>query len=94
MELRSGNVVGTGPSPGQAFHMFEQGARLVFARWTALQLAVQNECGGHDSAQRADQILHEKKNDNPCSNILVTVMQYRAAGTGRRVSNGYTMSGQ
>ncbi len=32
---------------------FVRGVELIFSRWTALQLAVQNEWGGHDSLEKA-----------------------------------------
>ena len=36
---------------------FEEGAALIFRRWTALQLGVQNEWGGARSADKANQLL-------------------------------------
>ena len=38
---------------------FEEGATLIFARWTALQLGVQNEWGGPRSSQKAQQLLRD-----------------------------------
>ncbi|GLJ49531.1 hypothetical protein SUGI_1050130 [Cryptomeria japonica] len=40
----------------EALSKFEEGVRLVFSRWTALQMAVQNEWGGRTSAQKAHQL--------------------------------------
>lgn len=40
----------------EALSKFEEGVRLVFSRWTALQMAVQNEWGGRSSAQKAQQL--------------------------------------
>ncbi|CAI5472710.1 unnamed protein product [Closterium sp. Yama58-4] len=59
MELRSGAVL-PGPVPvpitaaeQHADGWFREGVRLVFARWTALQLAVENQWGGARSAEKA-----------------------------------------
>eukprot|EP01018_Ginkgo_biloba_P039794 Gb_05218 [translate_table: standard] len=49
----------TGPPQAlsaEAFGKFEEGVGLVLARWTALQMAVQNEWGGRSSRQKADQL--------------------------------------
>lgn len=39
--------------------VFEEGAALIFTRWTALQLGVQNEWGGSKSVQKAQELLHD-----------------------------------
>lgn len=39
--------------------MFEEGAALIFMRWTALQLGVQNEWGGSKSVQKAQELLQD-----------------------------------
>ncbi|CAI5495688.1 unnamed protein product [Closterium sp. Naga37s-1] len=59
MELRSGAVL-PGPVPvpitaaeQHADGWFREGVRLVFARWTALQLALENQWGGGRSAEKA-----------------------------------------
>ncbi|CAI5490691.1 unnamed protein product [Closterium sp. Naga37s-1] len=59
MELRSGAIL-PGPVPvpitaaeQHADGWFREGVRLVFARWTALQLAVENQWGGGRSAEKA-----------------------------------------
>jgi pre-rRNA-processing protein TSR2 len=43
--------------PPEMRSIFEQGVFLLFKRWTALQLAVQNEWGGSRSAEKAQQLL-------------------------------------
>ncbi|GJP34672.1 hypothetical protein CLOM_g19085 [Closterium sp. NIES-68] len=59
MQLRSGAVLpGPVPVPISAAEQhadgwFREGVRLVFARWTALQLAVENQWGGGRSAEKA-----------------------------------------
>ncbi|KAK1312174.1 hypothetical protein QJS10_CPA07g00334 [Acorus calamus] len=40
----------------EAMAAFEEGTSLVLSRWTALQMAVENKWGGHDSHQKADQL--------------------------------------
>ncbi|XP_078153140.1 uncharacterized protein LOC144548343 [Carex rostrata] len=42
---------------GQAAAMFAEGISLVLSRWTALQLAVENQWGGRKSRGRADQLV-------------------------------------
>lgn len=39
--------------------IFEEGAALIFLRWTALQLGVQNEWGGMHSAQKGQELLQD-----------------------------------
>lgn len=39
--------------------VFEEGAALIFTRWTALQLGVQNEWGGSKSVQKAQELLQD-----------------------------------
>ena len=38
---------------------FEEGTALIFSRWTALELAVENEWGGRNSRQKADELIAE-----------------------------------
>ena len=45
------------PMPEQMKPVFEQGVRLLFERWTALQLAIQNEWGGSKSLEKANDLL-------------------------------------
>eukprot|EP00197_Chlamydomonas_leiostraca_P013052 CAMPEP_0202867836 /NCGR_PEP_ID=MMETSP1391-20130828/9650_1 /ASSEMBLY_ACC=CAM_ASM_000867 /TAXON_ID=1034604 /ORGANISM="Chlamydomonas leiostraca, Strain SAG 11-49" /LENGTH=216 /DNA_ID=CAMNT_0049547913 /DNA_START=16 /DNA_END=666 /DNA_ORIENTATION=- len=59
MQLRSGAVVGSHLLPPQARPAFEEGTRLLFARWTALTLAVENQWGGANSAEKAHWLLQE-----------------------------------
>jgi hypothetical protein len=69
MELRSGSVVGqekptsssasstvVGRLTNEAIAVLGEGIRLCFLRWTALQLAVENEWGGHTSKLKAQQL--------------------------------------
>ncbi|XP_057822112.2 uncharacterized protein LOC131034591 isoform X3 [Cryptomeria japonica] len=50
---------GDGALSAEALSKFEEGAGLVFSRWTALQMAVQNEWGGRSSAQKAHQFASD-----------------------------------
>ncbi|XP_030543237.1 pre-rRNA-processing protein TSR2 homolog [Rhodamnia argentea] len=43
----------------QAVPIFREGISLTLARWSALQMAVDNEWGGRNSRQRADELGHE-----------------------------------
>ncbi|XP_030928378.1 pre-rRNA-processing protein TSR2 homolog [Quercus lobata] len=40
----------------ESLPIFKEGIGLVFSRWSALQMAVENEWGGRDSRLKADQI--------------------------------------
>ncbi len=57
MELRNGTVVGHGLMPHQYREAFEQGVSIVFSKWTALNLAVENEWGGPYSKDKAQQFI-------------------------------------
>ncbi|RLN21797.1 pre-rRNA-processing protein TSR2-like [Panicum miliaceum] len=46
---------GGGPISTEAAAALGEGIRLVFGRWTALQMAVENQWGGRDSRAKADQ---------------------------------------
>lgn len=63
MVLRRDVLVGGGQRrvelPPQARPVFEEGCALIFTRWTALQLGVQNEWGGSSSAQKANELLQD-----------------------------------
>lgn len=63
MVLRHNILVGGGQRrvelPPQHRPIFEEGAALIFTRWTALQLGVQNEWGGSKSAQKAQELLQD-----------------------------------
>ncbi|GFH08750.1 uncharacterized protein HaLaN_03768 [Haematococcus lacustris] len=59
MALRSGTVTGGHGLSPEAREQFETGARLLFLRWTALCLAVENQWGGASSAEKADWLLRE-----------------------------------
>ncbi len=54
MQLRNGTVVGANQLPVQARPLFEEGVKLVFSKWTALALAVENQWGGANSVEKAD----------------------------------------
>eukprot|EP00891_Asterochloris_glomerata_P000425 jgi/Astpho2/425/Aster-x0926 len=60
MELRSGIYKGLhGVLPQQARPRFEEGVNLLFSRWTALCLAIDNEWGGRNSREKAEQIYND-----------------------------------
>ncbi|PRW61414.1 pre-rRNA-processing TSR2 isoform X1 [Chlorella sorokiniana] len=63
MVLRHNILVGGGQRrvelPPQHRPVFEEGAALIFTRWTALQLGVQNEWGGSKSTQKAQELLQD-----------------------------------
>ena len=60
MELRSGIYKGLhGVLPQQARPQFEEGVNLLFSRWTALCLAIDNEWGGRNSREKAEQIYND-----------------------------------
>jgi pre-rRNA-processing protein TSR2 len=46
---------GGGPISPQAAAALGEGIKLVFGRWTALQMAVENQWGGRESRAKADQ---------------------------------------
>ncbi|KAM0857863.1 hypothetical protein ACQ4PT_048183 [Festuca glaucescens] len=52
----SASTSGGGPLSPQAAAALQEGIGLVFGRWTALQMAVENEWGGRDSRAKADQL--------------------------------------
>ncbi|XP_062211989.1 pre-rRNA-processing protein TSR2-like [Phragmites australis] len=47
---------GGGPLSAEAGAALGEGIGLVFGRWTALQMAVENQWGGRDSRAKADQL--------------------------------------
>jgi len=57
MELRSGYTTGVGMMPEACKPYFEEGARLVFRRWTALALAVEGQWGGAMSKEKANALV-------------------------------------
>lgn len=59
MALRSGQVVGSHLLPPQAQPAFEEGIKLLFRRWTALTLAVENQWGGVNSADKANYLVED-----------------------------------
>jgi hypothetical protein len=50
------NSGGGGPLSPEAAAALGEGISLVFGRWTALQMAVENQWGGRDSRAKADQL--------------------------------------
>ncbi|KAM0882155.1 hypothetical protein ACQ4PT_032494 [Festuca glaucescens] len=52
----SASTSGGGPLSPQAAAALQEGIGLVFGRWTALQMAVENEWGGRESRAKADQL--------------------------------------
>mmetsp|Transcript_21465 Transcript_21465/g.36628 ORF Transcript_21465/g.36628 Transcript_21465/m.36628 type:complete len:211 (-) Transcript_21465:364-996(-) len=58
MELRSGTVV-RNPLPPAGRAAFEEGAQLMFLKWTALCLAVDGQWGGAGSADKANWLLQQ-----------------------------------
>ena len=58
MELRS-QTAGRAVMQAEARPAFEEGTALIFSRWTALELAVENEWGGRSSRQKADGLIAE-----------------------------------
>ncbi|GFR41430.1 hypothetical protein Agub_g2118, partial [Astrephomene gubernaculifera] len=59
MQLRNGTVVGQTTLQPQFRPLFEEGVRLVFSKWTALTLAVQNQWGGANSAEKAEVLFRD-----------------------------------
>lgn len=59
MALRSGHVVGQNLLNPQLRPTFEEGCTFIFQRWTALNLAVENEWGGSDSRQKAQALFDD-----------------------------------
>ncbi|KAL3728147.1 hypothetical protein ACJRO7_032839 [Eucalyptus globulus] len=45
--------------PEPAVPIFREGVALTLSRWSALQMAVDNEWGGRNSRQRADELGHD-----------------------------------
>lgn len=60
MELRSGIYKGVhGTLPEQYRSRFAEGLSLLFSRWTALGLAIDNEWGGPSSRLKAEQLYED-----------------------------------
>ena len=43
----------------EAGAVFQEGVGLVLSRWSALQLAIENEWGGRDSRLKAEQLVSD-----------------------------------
>ncbi|GJN40633.1 hypothetical protein PR202_gb29879 [Eleusine coracana subsp. coracana] len=54
--MAASNSGGGGPLSAESAAALGEGVRLVFGRWTALQMAVENQWGGRDSRAKADQL--------------------------------------
>ncbi|TVU45832.1 hypothetical protein EJB05_05335 [Eragrostis curvula] len=52
----SNSGAGGGPLSPEGAAALSEGVGLVFERWTALQMAVENQWGGRDSRAKADQL--------------------------------------
>jgi len=59
MELRSGWVVGQGILASSHRPQFEVGVQLVLSRWTALQLALDQQWGGTNTEEKAMNVYDE-----------------------------------
>ena len=59
MDLRSGSKVGAGILKSVHRPQFEEGVKLLLTKWTALQLAVENQWGGRDSRDKAEDMYDE-----------------------------------
>ena len=90
MQLRS-TAAGRKMMQQEARPAFEEGAALVFSKWTAMGLAVENEWGGRNSRQKADDLIEEviqwfysRKGPNPLlprwAGVPMTVPQRTTAG--------------
>lgn len=43
---------------------------MLLSRWNGLQMAIQNEWGGHDSHQKSEQLAYEPPNVEDLENLL------------------------
>ena len=83
MQLRNGSVVGgsNGSLSTSGRDLFEEGAALVFERWTALCLAIDQQWGGHSSAEKAQdlylEVLHWFEKNNGAK-ALVCICSWQA----------------
>ena len=59
MNLRSGVAVGQTVLQKKSRPQFEDGVQLILSKWTALQLAVDQEWGGRNSRDKAEDMLDE-----------------------------------
>ncbi|XP_010259056.1 PREDICTED: pre-rRNA-processing protein TSR2 homolog isoform X2 [Nelumbo nucifera] len=55
MGLDNGGHVPAQPSP-ESLSRLSEGISLLLSRWTALQMAIENEWGGKDSRQKSEQL--------------------------------------
>ena len=69
--------------PQEARPAFEEGVSLVCSNWTALGLAVENEWGGRNSREKADQLIadtiawfYSKKGARPPPPLTHTLAQW------------------
>jgi Pre-rRNA-processing protein TSR2 len=59
MNLRSGVAVGRGVLPKEGRAHFEEGVDVILGKWTALQLAVDQEWGGRNSKHKAEDMVND-----------------------------------
>lgn len=61
MQLRNGSIVGGSPGTlsTSGRELFEEGVGLVFQRWTALCLAIDQQWGGQSSAEKAEDLYSD-----------------------------------
>uniref|UniRef100_A0A7S0Y8A4 Pre-rRNA-processing protein TSR2 homolog n=1 Tax=Polytomella parva TaxID=51329 RepID=A0A7S0Y8A4_9CHLO len=59
MQLRSGYRVGQNVMAPEHRPLFEEGVALIFAKWTALRLAVDNKWGGDNSEEKAQFLMED-----------------------------------
>ena len=87
MQLRGGRSTARVALPQSVRPAFEEGVSLICSRWTALGLAVENEWGGRNSRQKADELIadaidwfYTKKGapPTPLSHLLTTMPEVRA----------------
>lgn len=87
MNLRSGLAVGAGILPAQCRPQFEEGVQLILSKWTALELAVEQEWGGRQSGDKAENMLDEllewfdRKRGMPSLSPRASLSPLHAAGT-------------
>jgi pre-rRNA-processing protein TSR2 len=83
MNLRSGLAVGAGVLQDQRRPQFEEGVQLILSKWTALQLAVEQEWGGRQSRDKAEEMLDEvldwfykRKGTSLCAQMLMSNVSF------------------
>ena len=59
MNLRNGSTTGARVLTRDSKSHFEEGLDLILSKWTALQLAIDQEWGGHNSTEKAQYMADE-----------------------------------